>query len=150
MLTKHTYSYRDDPDVPDFPDDKPIIFFDEICVLCSGFVGNVLRNDRHGTFRFSTTQSPIGQAVYRHFGLDPVNNRTFLLLDEGRAYHKGDAALATARHMWHPWPLARIFRLLPRSVRDGLYDLVAKCRYRIFGIKDVCMMPDKAHAGRFL
>ncbi|HSM39281.1 MAG TPA: DCC1-like thiol-disulfide oxidoreductase family protein, partial [Afifellaceae bacterium] len=86
----------------------------------------------------------------RHYGLDPVDQKTFLLLDEGRAFNKGDAALQAARHMWQPWPLARVFRLLPRPVRDGFYDLVAKYRYRVFGKRDSCMVPQPEHAGQFL
>jgi predicted DCC family thiol-disulfide oxidoreductase YuxK len=150
MLARNAFSYRDDPAVPDFADDRPIIFFDGVCVLCSGFVGHVLRNDWHDRFRFCTTQSETGQAVYRHYGLDPVNNWTFLLLEDGMAWQKSDAALRAARNMWQPWPLMRVFGLLPRFVRDGFYDLVAKYRYRVFGRMEACMVPLSDDAGRFL
>ncbi len=150
MLAKQPYSYRDDPAVPDFDDDGPIIFFDGVCVLCSGFVGYVLRNDRQHRFRFCTTQSELGQAIYRHYGLDPVNNRTFLFVQDGRAWHKSDAALRAAGRMWLPWPLMTIFRFLPRFVRDGFYDFVARNRYSMFGKRDSCIIPDPADAKRFL
>jgi len=150
MPARGRYSYRDDPGVPEFPDERPVIFFDGVCVLCSGFVGHVLRNDRHGRFRFCTAQSDIGQAVYRHYGLDPINNRTSILLDEGFAHQKSDAALRAARHMWQRWLMARVFGLLPRFVRDRLYDLVAKYRYRVFGKRQSCMVPSDGDAGRFL
>ena len=150
MLARDAYSYLDAPAVPDFAEDRPVIFFDGVCVLCSGFVGYVLRNDRQDRFRFCTTQSDIGQAIYRHYGLDPVNNRTFLLIENGLAYRKSDAALRTARHIWQPWPLMRVFGLLPRFVRDGFYDLVAKYRYRVFGKRKACMVPVAGDSGRFL
>jgi len=150
MLAREAYSYHDDPAVALFPEDRPVIFFDGVCVLCTGFVSYVLRNDRQDRFRFCTTQSPLGQAIYCHYGLEPVNSRTFLLLEDGVAVNKSDAALRAARHMWQPWPMARIFGLLPRFIRDGVYDFVARNRYKVFGKRDACMVPVQSDAARFL
>jgi predicted DCC family thiol-disulfide oxidoreductase YuxK len=70
-MARAAYSYRNDPGVPKFPDDRPIIVFDGYCVLCSGWVSFILRHDRRATYRLLPAQSPVGHALYVHYGLDP-------------------------------------------------------------------------------
>jgi len=76
------YSYRDDAAVPHFPDDKPIIIFDGYCALCSGWATFVLRHDPEGKFRLLSAQSPLGHALYVHYGLDPQDYETNILISE--------------------------------------------------------------------
>jgi predicted DCC family thiol-disulfide oxidoreductase YuxK len=85
-VSEAAFSYRNDSTVPPFPDEHPVIFFDGYCVLCSGLARFVLRHDRQGQFRLAAAQSPLGQAVFRHFGLDPMEFESNLLLSEGRAW----------------------------------------------------------------
>ena len=87
------FSYRADPAVPHFPGDRPIIVFDGKCVLCSGFAQFVIRRDRDAKFRLLAAQSPLGDALYRHFDLDPVNYETYILLQDGVAYFRSEAAI---------------------------------------------------------
>ncbi len=144
------FSYRQDPTVPAFADDRPIIIFDGKCVLCSGFVRFVLRHDRAGRFRFIAAQSALGTALYRHYGLNPVDYETNLLLEDGRVLVKSTGSIQMLRHLGLPWSLVAAARLLPLKVRDALYDFVARHRLQWFGAREVCLVPDAVNADRFL
>lgn len=130
------YSYRTDSKVPAFPDDRPILVFDGHCALCSGFVRFILRRDRAGRFRFLLAQSALGQALYRHYGLDPKVFETNILLEGGRAWLKSEGTLRIFVALGLPWSAAAISSVLPRRVRDALYTYVANRRLRWFGSRD--------------
>jgi predicted DCC family thiol-disulfide oxidoreductase YuxK len=147
---RKAFSYRDDPSVPDFPDDRPIIIFDGHCVLCSGFARFVIRHDRRGVFRLMAAQTPLGQAIYRHLNLDPVSFETNVLLENGRAWFKSDGTIRMFAHLGFPWSMSRVLRLVPRTLLDRLYDLVARNRLRWFGSQSACFLADPAHRDRFL
>ncbi len=149
-MMREPFSYRIDPDVPPFPDDRPVIIFDGKCVLCSGFAQLIMRHDRHRRFRMLAAQSPIGTALYAHFGLDPEMYDTFILLEDGRAYLRSDAALRILRGLGFPWSLAAVARLMPQFVRDKLYDLIARNRLSWFGARTSCYLPHPSEADRFI
>ena len=133
------FSYRRDAAVPEFADDRPLFIFDGVCVLCSSGVRWLLRRDPAGRFRFATAQSPLGRAIYAHYGLN--FDETYLLLDEGRVYVKSDGYLRIAAILGGFYrPLAALARLVPRALRDAAYDLVARRRYRWFGKTDYCSL----------
>ena len=94
LAGKAPYSYRSDPSVPPFPDDSALLVFDGVCVLCSATARFILKRDRAQRFRFATAQSPLGQALFRHYGLDAQTFETNLVLFEGRAYGKLDTVIA--------------------------------------------------------
>ena len=151
MPAKRTpFDYRTDPAVPQFPDDRPIIVFDGKCVLCSGFAQFVLRTDRAGRFRLSAAQSEIGEALYRHFDLDPVSYETYILLDNGVAYFRSEAAIRILEGLGGAWRIAALGRLCPLSIRNGIYDLIARHRLAWFGARQTCYVPDSKYADRFL
>ena len=147
---REPYSYRRDSAVPAFPDDRPIIIFDGYCVLCSGWANFVLRHDHAGTFRLVPAQSPLGQALYVHLGLDPKDYETNILLADGLAWFKSEGSIRMAEGLALPWSLAAVFRLLPLRLRDKLYELVARNRFRLFGRRDTCYVPTVDHKDRFL
>lgn len=149
-MRREAWSYRADPAVPAFPDDRPIIVFDGECVFCSAWARLVLRVDKQGVFRLLPAQTPLGAALYRHYGLDPTHYETNILIENGRARFKSDGSIRMAGLLGFPWALALVFRLLPRPIADGLYDLVAKNRYRIFGRSDLCYVPSGQYADRVL
>lgn len=144
------YSYRDDPNVPRFPDDKGLIVFDGVCVLCTGFARFVLKRDRNFAFCLTTAQSPLGQALFRHYGLDTNTYETNLVLIDGCVHAKLDTLAAVGQRLGGPWRLLRVLRLVPRPLADWLYDRVAQNRYRLFGRTEACMMPPPAWRTRFL
>ena len=90
------YSYRHDPSVPPFADDKPIIIFDGYCALCSGWASFVLRHDHTGTHRLLSAQSPLGRALYVHYGLDPQDYQTNILVADGVAWFKSEGSIRMA------------------------------------------------------
>jgi predicted DCC family thiol-disulfide oxidoreductase YuxK len=144
------YSYRADPSVPAFPDDRPIIIFDGHCVLCSRFARFVLRHDRIANFRLMAAQSQLGQALYRHLSLDPVNFETNILFEDGRAWFKSEGSIRILSRLGFPWSLAVITTVIPRPLRDRLYDVVARNRIRWFGRQSACYLSDPGHQDRFL
>lgn len=149
-MTQPAFSYRSDPAVPRFPDDRPILIFDGHCVLCSRLVQFILTHDRARRFRLVPAQAPIGQALYRHFGLDPTELETNILLEDGRAWFKAEGSIRVFEHLGLPWSLVAIGRVLPARWQRGIYETIAKNRLRWFGARDVCFLPDPAEADRFL
>jgi len=144
------YSYREDPAVPRFSDDRPIIIFDGYCALCSGWAQFVLRHDRDARYRLLAAQSPLGRALYVHYGLDPEDYETNILIADGTAWFKSEGSIRMAEGLGAPWSLAAAFRLLPLRVRDRLYEFIARNRLRFFGKRDVCYAPDPRYRDRFL
>ncbi|MFN4092368.1 MAG: thiol-disulfide oxidoreductase DCC family protein [Brevundimonas sp.] len=148
-MTRGAYSYRDDPAVPSFPDDRPLILFDGNCVLCSGSARFILRHDRAGRFRLAPVQSPLGRALLAHYGVDPADPSTMLLIENGGARQRSDAVLRIAAGLPAPISAASILRLLPIGWRDAVYLWVARRRRRLAG-QIWCAMPDKTTADRIL
>ena len=149
-MTRELYSYRSDPAVPKFPDDRPIIIFDGYCALCSGWAQFVLRHDHSATYRLLPAQSALGHALYLHYGLDPEDYETNILVADGLAWFKSEGSIRMAEGLGFPWSLAAMFRILPRAVRDRLYESIARNRLRLFGKRATCYRPDARYEDRFL
>ena len=144
------YSYRSDPAVPAFPDDKALVVFDGVCVLCSGFARFILKRDRGFAFRLATAQSPLGQALFRHYGLDAEEFETNLVLADGAAHAKLDTVAVVGERLGGPWRALWLLRLLPRLLADWLYDRIARNRYALFGRTERCMIPLPEWRDRFI
>lgn len=128
----------------------PIVVFDGICNFCSQSVQAVIRADRNAVFRFASMQSPLGAQLMRRFGIDPSDAQTFLLVDGERSYMRSDAALEVARRLPFPWFCLSWLRAVPRFVRNPVYSVVARNRYKWFGKKDACFLPSPEERARFL
>lgn len=150
LSSPEPYAYRRDAAVPAFDDAFPIIIFDGKCVLCSRFVRFVLRRDRRGQFRFLAAQTPLGEALFRHFGLNTQSYETYVLLEHGVIRVKSDAALRILTALGLPWSLLKVGRIIPRPWRDALYDFVARNRFAWFGARDACYAPTGDEARRFI
>lgn len=144
------YSYRADPSVPPFPDDKPLIVFDGICVLCSWFAQVLLRRDTAQRFRIAAMQTPLAAALYRHYSIDPANPDSFLLIEDGVLHAKSGAIFRIFPYLGLPYSLVAAGRILPPAIADWLYDRVARNRYAMFGKRSACLLLGPADAGRFL
>ena len=150
-LTPHIpFSYRSDPDVPEFDDRGPIAVMDATCGLCGRGARWIARNDRRQEFGIVPIQSPLGRALAQHYGVDPADPATWLLVAEGQGKGGFDALMWCAARFGGPWRGLLIGRLLPRSVRTALYAAIARNRYRVFGRTDLCAMPDAAVQARLL
>jgi predicted DCC family thiol-disulfide oxidoreductase YuxK len=131
-------------------DTEVIVLFDGVCNLCTGSVQFLLQRDRRRRFRFAALQSSAGQALLRQHGLAGDILETIVVLERGKARLRSNAALLLARRLPWPWPLLAALRILPRALRDALYTLVARHRYRWFGRTERCMLPTPEVADRFL
>ena len=135
---------------PALPTAAPLIVFDGVCVLCSGFVQWVIRHDPAGQFRFTAAQSPLGQALTKDLGLDPVRLETILLIEDGVAYGKLAAIIAIATRLGGVWRTAAALKLLPAPLGAWIYDRIAQNRYALFGRHDVCWTPSPLLADRVI
>jgi predicted DCC family thiol-disulfide oxidoreductase YuxK len=117
-----------------------LILFDGVCVLCSAGCRFVNRRDARGYFRYVPIQEAEGRAISTQLGIDPDRPDSFAFVANGRASVKSEAALRIARELpWWRWTW--MFHLVPLAIRDRIYDLIARNRYRWFGRRDVCLMP---------
>ena len=144
------YSYRRDAAVPKFSDDRPIIIFDGYCALCSGWAQFVLRHDRERKYRLLRAQSALGRALYVHYGLDPEDYETNILVADGIASFRSEGSIRMAEGLGWPWSLAAGLRILPAPLRDELYSFIARNRLRMFGKRDTCYVPRAGDEDRFL
>lgn len=150
MVSREPYAYRTDARVPPFDDAAPIVIFDGACVMCSGFVTFLLRHDRRRRLRFLSAQSELGQALYGFFGLRGADYDTYILLENGRARVKSDAAMRLFELLGAPFAFVAAARVVPRPLRDIIYDWVARNRLRWFGVRDACYAPTPNDADRFI
>ncbi|MES0023595.1 MULTISPECIES: DCC1-like thiol-disulfide oxidoreductase family protein [unclassified Mesorhizobium] len=121
-----------------FDASQPLIVFDGVCVLCSGFVRTVVGLDRKNRFRFATAQSPFGEALFQRYGLRTDSYETNLVLVGGAPFIRLDSFIAVMAELGWPWRAAKALLLIPRPLRDWLYERIAKNRYAMFGRKDSC------------
>jgi predicted DCC family thiol-disulfide oxidoreductase YuxK len=127
-----------------------IIVFDAQCLLCNGWVQFILRHDRKARFSFASIQGAAGQRLLAAEGLAPDGLQTLLLVDGTRTWQHTAAIFRVLHGLGWPWRLAWVGWLIPPFVRDPLYRLVARNRYRLFGRSPVCIRPQPQHAARFL
>ena len=126
--------------MPAWPDDD-VILYDGVCVFCSRWVRFVAARDKARRFRFTAIQSPYGTRLARAFGIDPQDPDTNAVIHGGFAYFKSDAAL-TVLGLLPGWKWVRALFAAPKPLRDAVYNLVARNRYRIFGKYETCFVPD--------
>jgi len=137
-------------------DDRPhgaaagLVIFDGACRLCARSVTFILDHESDHTLRFAALQSPAGARSMSEFGFDVADAKTFVLIEKGRAFTRSDAAVRVARHLQWPWRSLAALRIVPRALRDPVYDLVARNRHRWFGRTDECMVPAPGVRDRFL
>lgn len=127
-----------------------MLLFDGVCNLCNASVQWILKRDRKGVFKFAALQSDTGQMLLRQFGFSEKNFDTVVLVTDGRIFTRSDAALEIVQRIGGVWSLLAVFKIIPRSIRDTIYDWVARNRYRWFGKKEECMLPRPEWRERFV
>jgi predicted DCC family thiol-disulfide oxidoreductase YuxK len=128
-----------------------VIVFDGVCVLCSRWVDFVLRHDRAGRFRLAAMQGTHGRRLLRMHGLSADDPVSFLLVRDGRGHTDTDAIVHVLRGFGGRWRVAAsLLQAIPRLCRDPAYRWIARHRYRVFGRRASCRLPEPAQAWRFL
>jgi predicted DCC family thiol-disulfide oxidoreductase YuxK len=130
---------------------QPLYFFDGYCVLCSGFVQFCFEHDGDGMLKFASAQSPLGARVLDALGLPTGTlDRTILLIEGNEVFSQSTAALRSLRHLrgWPRWLVP--LRLVPRFIRDPIYDLIARNRYDWFGRRSTCFVPTPQTSARVI
>jgi predicted DCC family thiol-disulfide oxidoreductase YuxK len=128
-----------------------ILVFDGVCVLCSRWIGFVLRHDRKVHYQFAAMQTSTGRTLLIEHGISPDDPLSFLLIENGRGYTDTDAIVRVLHSFGGPWIVAAaMVRALPRIIRDPLYRWLARNRYRLFGRREQCLVPTAEIAHRFL
>lgn len=129
----------------------PILFFDGVCNLCNGAVQWFITHDKGRALRFASLQSDLAQKLLPEAGVDPSALSSLVVYEHGRTLTKSDGALRAGELVGGFYgPLAKVLRLFPRFLRDGVYDLIATNRYRWFGKEEACMLPRPEWKERFV
>jgi predicted DCC family thiol-disulfide oxidoreductase YuxK len=129
---------------------NPIILFDGICNLCNSSVQFVLKHDKQSIFRFAALQSEAGRLLLQKNNLPQSNFNSFVLIQDDKVYLKSTAALKVAKQMSGATKYLYTFIVVPAFIRDAVYNVIAKNRYKWFGKKESCMIPTPALQSRFL
>ncbi len=129
---------------------KPVILFDGVCNLCNRFVQFVIRYDNKQKFLFSSLQSGYVAELAKKIPGPVTSPKTIILLEGSRFYMRSSAVLRIARQLIFPWNLFYVFMFVPRLLRDSMYNLIARNRYRLFGKRETCMIPTPELRERFL
>ena len=120
---------------------KPIILFDGVCNLCDSAVQFIIRRDKKNTFLFASLQSEMGQRILAQYNF-PVDNN--------KAYTRSTGALKVVKKLKGLWPLLYGFMIVPKFIRNWVYNWVGRNRYKWFGKKEECMIPTPELKARFL
>ena len=134
----------------DTPFPTPLILYDGVCHLCVASVIFVIRRDPRKRFHFAALQSPLGQALLARYRLPQDEFQTFVLITERGHYTRSTATLKVAREIGGWWPLLYALIVVPRPLRDMVYRIVARHRYRWFGKRDACLVPSADIQDRFV
>jgi predicted DCC family thiol-disulfide oxidoreductase YuxK len=133
------------------PKNKKIILFDGVCNLCNTAVQFVIKHDKKDLFRFVALQSDLGQSITKHIGIDGQNMDSIILYEPGIAYYvKSEAALEIVKDLSGGMALLSVFKILPTALKDGVYDYIAKNRYKWYGKTEHCMIPTAELKSKFL
>jgi predicted DCC family thiol-disulfide oxidoreductase YuxK len=134
---------------------NPIVLYDGVCGLCNRAVQFLLKRDRHDRLRFASLQSDFAATLLKRHGVDHKDLDTvYVVPNHGEANEallaKSDAFLLFARVLGGVWLIARLGKIIPRPIRNRLYDFVARHRYQVFGKYEACMLPDPRHKHKFI
>ena len=127
---------------------QPIIFFDGLCNLCNGAINFIIDHDKNGRFKFAPLQSDVAEQYIPQYVRE--NSDSIILLDSGKIFSKSSAALKVAKQLDGLWKAFFVFMIFPKFIRDYVYDIIAKNRYKWFGKRETCRIPTDDIKNRFL
>jgi len=126
-----------------------IIFFDGVCALCNGSVKFVIKRDKNNVFKYAPLQGKTANNKLNSL-FDLKYPSSIVLLDGEKIYTKTDATIRIAKELPAPWSGLALFWIIPRPIRNGVYELISKYRYKWFGKYDVCTIPSTEDRDLFL
>ena len=129
---------------------EPTILFDGVCNLCNGTVHFIIKRDKKKLIRYAALQSDTGLQLLQQSGLIWKDMQSFVFFESKKVYTRSTAALKVCRYLKAGWPLCYGFIIVPRFIRDGIYNLIARNRYKWFGKREQCMVPSQEIKSRFL
>lgn len=129
---------------------QQIIFFDGFCNLCSSAVQFTIQRDKKNNFLFASLQSDFAAKTLAPFNLEQKSGGSIVLLADGKVYQRSTAALKVAKQLSGLWPLLYGFIIVPRFIRDAVYNYIAKNRYKWYGKQDSCWLPKPALKNKFI
>ena len=133
------------------PENKKIVLFDGVCNLCDNAVQYVIKHDKKDAFRFVALQSELGKEILNYLKVDTSKMDSIIMYDPGVAYYyKSDAALEILKELGGILRWSTVFSIIPSSLRNPIYDYVARNRYKWYGKKDACMIPTPELKAKFL
>ena len=127
-----------------------LVLFDGVCNLCNGSVQFIIAHDPAALFFFASLQSVAGQQVLQSFKRPTTEFDTFIYIRDGQVFDRSTAALRVLIDIGGFWRLMHVFILIPRPLRDLIYNIIARSRYGLFGKRDICMVPTPDLRARFL
>ena len=127
-----------------------ILLFDGVCNLCNSIVQFTIKRDPKEKFKFASLQSESGQALLKKFNLPTNDFDSFVFINGDKYFLKSSAGLHVLKELGGLWKLFYVFIIFPRPVRDFVYNIIAKTRYKIFGKRDICIVPTLKLKQRFL
>lgn len=127
-----------------------VILFDGVCKLCNVWSQFIIKVDTQQRFKLCSVQSPEGQSILNHFEMPTDHFDTMLYVEGNQYFDKSDAFLNIVNKLRFPWRLLTIFKIIPKGLRNWLYDRIALNRYKLFGQYDYCILPTKDNDNRFL
>jgi predicted DCC family thiol-disulfide oxidoreductase YuxK len=129
---------------------QPLILFDGVCNFCNSAVNFVIKKDKQAQIQFAPLQSEKGRLYLRQYNLPVTDMKSFVFIEDGKVYTRSTAALRVCRYLKGLWPLCFGFIIVPKFIRDGIYNFIGKNRYKWFGVRDQCMIPTPEVRKRFV
>ena len=127
-----------------------VILFDGVCNLCNSSVDWIIRRDKHNLFKFASLQSDYGKQITEQYKITEQYLDTVVLLDNDKIYLRASAVLRILKQLGGFYSLVYIFNVLPSPVLNFFYNIVARYRYRWFGKRDTCRVPDEVEKEKFI
>ena len=129
---------------------KKIVLFDGVCNLCSNSVQFILKRDKKNQFLFGSLQSNYGQQMLAHYHLPATEFNSFMLIEGEKLYTRSSGALRMLKHLGGAWSLFYVFIIVPKFIRDAVYNWISRNRYKWFGKKNECWLPKPEWKEKFL
>ncbi|KOY15491.1 thiol-disulfide oxidoreductase DCC family protein [Paenibacillus xylanivorans] len=128
----------------------PIVLVDGVCHFCQGLTKWIIKRDPEGKYHFASLQSDVAKKLLEKGKLSSDSMDTFVLIEDGKYYIRSTAALRLSKGLKFPYPLLYVLIIVPKFIRNAIYNVVARNRYRWFGKDEACMLPTPEIKDRFL